>query len=146
MPPLFRKPRGKRRRETITRRLFTLDSLPKDSSSPEENSFDSLCFQPRKCRTTACREYKSQQAPRHCPSVWPFGQSQLSSWLFALVPPRAPTSPDCLARRRRVHLARGIRLCLSKDHRPMHPAASAAERIGCLLIAHSPTTAFQSRR
>jgi len=48
MPPSYRKPRGERQREMNTRHLFTLDSLPKDSSSPEENSFDSLCFQPRK--------------------------------------------------------------------------------------------------
>lgn len=41
MPPSYRKPRGERRREMNTRLLFTLDSLPKDSSSPEENSFDS---------------------------------------------------------------------------------------------------------
>ena len=48
MPPSYRKPRGEHRRAKNTRRLFTLDSLPKDSSSPEENSFDSHCFQPRK--------------------------------------------------------------------------------------------------
>jgi len=48
MPPSYRKPRGARRREMNTRRLSTLDSLPKDFSSPEENSFDSHCFQPRK--------------------------------------------------------------------------------------------------
>lgn len=46
-----------------------------------------------------CREYRSRQPRAACPSVWPVGQSLLSSWLRALVPPKVPTSPDCLARR-----------------------------------------------
>jgi len=41
MPPLYRKPRGERLRDQITRRLFTLDSLPKDCSSPEAHSLGS---------------------------------------------------------------------------------------------------------
>ena len=46
-----------------------------------------------------CREYRSRQPRAACPSVWPVGQSLLSSWLHVLVPTRTPTSPDCLARR-----------------------------------------------
>jgi hypothetical protein len=75
---------------------------------------------------------------RHRPSVWPIGQSQLSSWLPVLVPPRTPTRPDCLARRRRVHLARGVRLCLRKDHRPRNPAASTADFSAVYLLPTPP--------
>ncbi len=100
MPPSYRKPRDERLREMNTRRLFTLDSLSKDFSSPEENSFDSHCFQPRKCRS-GLPGIQIPAAPRHCPSVWPIGQSLLSSWQTSLwCHPELPTSPDCLARRK----------------------------------------------
>jgi hypothetical protein len=113
MPPSYRKPRGERRRKKNTRLLFTLDSLPKDSSSPEENSFDSLCFQPRK----ADRELTGTQIPpaaSACPSVWPNGQSLLSSWLNVLVPTRTPTRPDCLARQKPVHHAQTFVFAFAK--------------------------------
>lgn len=83
---------------------------------------------------------------QHCPSVWPLGQSLLSSWLNVSAPTETPTSPDCLARRRLVRRARGPRLCFRKDHRPKRPWASAQETFGYLLAAHSPTTAFEARR
>ena len=83
-----------------TRLLSTLDSLPKDSSSPEENSFDARLLPTKEQPHVTL---PGIQLPARCaadPSVWPTGQSLLSSWLHASVPPEAPTRPDCLARRR----------------------------------------------
>ena len=65
------------------------------------------------------REHKSRQAASEL--IHPFGllgQSLLSSWLNILVPPRTPTSPDCLARRSCFASCAPLRLCLRKDHRP----------------------------
>ena len=97
-----------------TRRLSTLDSLPKDSSSPEENSFDARLL-PTKEQPHATSP--GTQLPARCaadPSVWPTGQSLLSSWLNALLLPKAPTRPDCLARQKRAHRTHGSVLAFAK--------------------------------
>ena len=94
---------------------------------PKRTRLTHICFQPRKCRTRTYRENRSRYVPRHCPSVWPKGQSLLSSWLDC---PGANQDANeaglpCPAESS-YGMHDDVRLCLRKDHRPRFPEASAS--------------------
>ncbi|WP_146452869.1 hypothetical protein [Bythopirellula polymerisocia] len=81
------------------------------------------------------------------PSVWPVGQSLLSSWLLC---PGAtqdanesglpcPAESTCIVR------ANSVFAC-AKNIAEVHSEASAPQAFGFLLAAHSQTVAFEARR
>ena len=128
-----------------TRRLFTLDSLPKDSSSPEENSFDSHLLPTKEMPRSTCREHKSRQVRS---IAHPFGLTASHCFRRGFnvsVPPETPTSPDCLARRK--CRASCTTFPSLPSQRPSSEVAGGfrLRNIGCLLAAHSPTREFEAR-
>lgn len=145
MPPSFQKPREWSCQRVSTRRLSTLDSLPKDSSSPEENSFDVRLLPTKEMRR---RRLPGIQIPTGARALsirlasWPVAAFVVASCSGANqnanetgLPCPAETCASCAR----------FRLGLRQDHRPNVSAASAARTIGFLLAAHSPAMAFESR-
>src|SRR5262245_46371278 len=79
------------------------------------------------------REHKSRHARMAYPSVWPIGQSLLSSWLKSWCHPTCQRVRTALPGKAFVASCDKPRLCLRKEHRPLLNAASAAPSVGFYL-------------